>query len=76
MRSALEGLRIWADEMSALVKLSDGQVIMDFCSVSFMSPNVIEILIKLLSDRIYLLNCSNFARNMLHAAGRSANLLD
>jgi len=69
-------LDVWADEISALKKQSERQIILVFSSVSYMSPKAIEKLVELWSNNIYLLDCTIFIRNMLHTAGLSANLLD
>ncbi len=66
----------WKNEISRLIKLPEREIILDICYVTFMCPRAVEVLIKLLTKKIFLLNCATSVNNMLHSAGLSANVLD
>ena len=66
----------WKNEISRLIKLPEREIILDICYVIFMCPKAVEVLIKLLTKKIFLLNCPTSVSNMLHSAGLSANVLD
>ncbi len=66
----------WKNEISRLIKLPEREIILDICYVTFMCPRAVEVLIKLLTKEIFLLNCPTPVSNMLHSAGLSANVLD
>ncbi len=66
----------WKNEISRLIKLPEREIILDICYVTFMCPRAVEVLIKLLTKEIFLLNCLTPVSNMLHSAGLSANVLD
>ncbi len=71
-----ENLPDWKNEISRLIELPEQEIIFEICYVTFMSPKAVEVLIKLLTRKIFLLNCSTSVSNMLHSAGLSANVLD
>jgi len=71
-----ESLEIWADELGALRKQADRMLILDFCQVWSISAKAIEILMVNLSKDMQVMNPSMEARNMLHAAGLSARVLE
>ncbi len=71
-----EDVPAWKNEISRLIKLPEREIILDICYVIFMSPKAVEVLIKLLTKKIFLLNCPTYVSNMLHSAGLSANVLD
>ncbi len=66
----------WKNEINRLIKLPEREIILDICYVTFMCPRAVEVLIKLLTKEIFLLNCLTPVSNMLHSAGLSANVLD
>ncbi|MFQ6113653.1 MAG: hypothetical protein ACE5NG_06130 [bacterium] len=66
----------WAEEVNNLLKLTERQIILELCEVSYMCPNSVEFLIQRLTGNIYLFNCPIFVKNMLKTAGRSANVLE
>jgi len=70
-----ENVLDWKNEMSRLIELPDREIIFDICYVTFMCPKAVEVLIKLLTKKIFLLNCPTSVSNMLHSAGLSANVL-
>jgi len=71
-----DNLAVWAQEMDALKKVMGRQTILDFCQVWFICTKGVEILVKGMSDNLYLLNCPMGVRNVLHAAGLSARMLE
>jgi len=71
-----ENLPDWQNEISRLIELPEREVIFDICYVTFMCPKAVEVLIKLLTKKIFLLNGPTSVSNMLHSAGLSANVLD
>ena len=71
-----ENLPDWKNELTRLIKLSERQVILEIGYVTYMCPKAVEVLRKLLTKDIFLLNGQTSVRNMLHGAGLSANVLD
>jgi anti-anti-sigma regulatory factor len=69
-------LVIFNEEISALVQESEQQIILDGSSVSFVTPNAVELFNDMLSNDIYLLNFPINFRNMLQSAGLSDRLLE
>ncbi|NIR47619.1 hypothetical protein GWO43_04115 [candidate division KSB1 bacterium] len=67
---------IWSNEISYLIKRADRQIILEFCEVTSLIPKAVNILIELITNDMYLLNCPIFAKNMLHSAGLAKNVLD
>jgi hypothetical protein len=66
----------WARALPPFTGPSQKQIIFDICDVVFLSPKALEIFIQYLNSHIFLLNCPAAVRNIMHAAGRSANVLD
>jgi len=71
-----ENVLDWKNEISRLTDLPEREIILEICYVTFMSPKAVKVLIKLLTRKIFLLNCPTSVSNMLHSAGLSANVLD
>ena len=71
-----ENVLDWKNEISRLIELPEREIIFEICYVTFMSPKAVKVLIKLLTKKIFLLNCPTSVSNMLHSAGLSANVLD
>ncbi len=71
-----ENVLDWKNEISRLTDLPEREIIFEICYVTFMSPKAVKVLIKLLTRKIFLLNCPTSVSNMLHSAGLSANVLD
>jgi len=71
-----ENVPDWKNEISRLTDLPEREIILEICYVTFMCPKAVKVLIKLLTNKIFLLNCPTFVSNMLHSAGLSANVLD
>ncbi len=71
-----ENVLDWKNEISRLIELPEREIIFEICYVTFMSPKAVKVLIKLLTEKIFLLNCPTSVSNMLHSAGLSANVLD
>ncbi len=70
-----ENVPDWKNEISRLMELPEREIIFEICCVTFMCPQAVEVLIKLLTKKIFLLNCPTSVSNMLHSAGLSANVL-
>ncbi len=71
-----ENLPDLQNEISRLIELPEREIIFEICYVTFMSPKAVKVLIKLLTKKIFLLNCATSVSIMLHSAGLSANVLD
>ena len=69
-------LVILHEEISALVRESEQQIILDGSSVSFVTPNAVELFNDMLSNDIYLLNFPINFRNMLEGLGWSVRILE
>jgi anti-anti-sigma regulatory factor len=66
----------WTESLPAFVSGSPKQIILDFCDVTHLGPKAAEILIQRLRTNIFLLNCPTAVKNLVHAAGRSENVLE
>ncbi len=71
-----ENLPDWKNEISRFIELPEREIIFEICDATFMNPKAVKVLIKLLTKKIFLLNCPTSVSNMLHSAGLSANVLD
>lgn len=69
-------LEVWSNEIRNFTMNSKQQIILEICDVTYISPKATENLIEMLSEKIYLLNCPTFVKNMLYTAGLSENVLD
>jgi len=66
----------WAESLQAFVSGSPRQIILEFCGAAFISSKAAEILIQHLAANIFLLNCPAAVKNLVHAAGWSASVLE
>ncbi len=66
----------WSAEISSLIKQSERQVILEMCDVTFISAKAVQVMMDELTDKVFLLNCPTFVKNMLQSAGLSAHVLD
>jgi len=71
-----ETLAVWVEELSALNQVSGRQVILDLSQVWFICTKGVEVLVRLMSNDLYLMNCSMEVRNVLHAAGLGGRILE
>ena len=71
-----ENLSDWNQEIQTITPSNGREVILDFAQVWFISPRAVETLLKLLSERVYILNCGMEVRNLLHASGLSSRMLE
>jgi anti-anti-sigma regulatory factor len=71
-----ETLEVWAEEIRALNKMADRQIILDLSQVWFICTKGMEVLVQLMSNNLYVLNCPMEVRNVLHTAGLSARILE
>ncbi len=71
-----ENLPDWKNEISRFIELPEREIIFEICDVTFINRKAVKVLIKLLTKKIFLLNCPTSVSNMLHSAGLSANVLD
>jgi anti-anti-sigma factor len=71
-----ENLAVWRAELDTLLQTNEGNVILNFHSVSFMDASAVPKLMELGAKRVYVLNCSNFVKNMLQAAGLASMIID
>ena len=71
-----ENLAEWNRQISLLNTNEGRQIILDFAQVWFISFKAVEVLIHFLNDHIFILNCGMEVRNVLHASGLSARMLE
>lgn len=71
-----ENLPEWNHEINSIRSENGRQVILDLGQVWFISSRAVEALIERLSDEMYILNCGMEMRNILHASGLSAKMLE
>jgi anti-anti-sigma regulatory factor len=71
-----DNLQAWTEELAALQKQADRQLILNFCQVWSISAKAIEILMAHLTNDVRVMNPSMDVRNMLHAAGLAAKVLE
>ncbi len=69
-------LNNWSAEISSLIKQSKQQVILEMCDVIFISAKAVQVMMNELTDKMFLLNCPTFVKNMLQSAGWSDHVLD
>ena len=66
-REAIEGMR---------EKESSKQIILDFSSVSFVSPAAIAEITEIIGEGVFLMNCTPFVRNIMQSSGLGRHVLD
>jgi hypothetical protein len=66
----------WASALASCIEPTQKQIIFDICDVVFFSAKAPAILMQQMHHNIFLLNCPAAVRNIMHAAGRSANVLE
>jgi anti-anti-sigma factor len=71
-----ENLSEWSREINSIRSENGRHVILDLGQVWFISSRAVEALIERLSDEMYILNCGMEMRNILHASGLSAKMLE
>jgi len=71
-----ESLQVWMEELNALHRHADRQILLDFCQVWAISAKAMEILVPHLSNGIRVMNPSIDLRNMLHSSGLSSRVLE
>jgi hypothetical protein len=71
-----DGLQIWTEELNAFYRSVDRHILLDFCRVWAMSARAMAILTTQLAGHICVMNPNIDLRNMLHAAGLAAKVLE
>jgi hypothetical protein len=71
-----EGLTDWNQEVIAMMETNDRQVILDFCGVWYMSIKAVDVLVNHIKNHVFILNCGMELRNVMHACGLSARMLE
>jgi anti-anti-sigma regulatory factor len=66
----------WAASLQSIMNESPRQIILDFCDATFVSSKAVEILIRQMTQNIFLLNCPTAVKNLVHAAGRPESVLE
>lgn len=66
-REAIEGIRKGE---------SARQIILDFSSVSFVSPAAIAEITEVIGDGVFLMNCTTFVRNIMQSSGLGKHVLE
>jgi STAS domain. len=70
-----ENLQNWTQAIALLQPSDSKSVILDFAQVWFMSTRAVEELIRVLTDRSYVMNGGMELRNLLHVSGLSEKML-
>lgn len=71
-----EQVNLWSQEIHLITQRENDQLILNFCSLAFISAEALRVLTNALTNRIYIMNSSLYVRNLLKAAGCFENLLD
>jgi hypothetical protein len=71
-----EGLSDWNRELNRIIFPRDRQVILDFCGVWFFCVKAVEILLNQITEDVFVVNCGMELRNVFHASGLSARMLE
>ncbi len=71
-----EILAVWTKELRALGHIPGRHIILDFSQVWSICIKGVDVLVKLMSDHLYVMNCPMEVRNVLQAAGLSARMLE
>lgn len=71
-----DNLETWTREMIALSPSHGHQVILDFSRVWSISQAALMVLLTLMQEDIFVLNCGMEVRNILHASGFSSKVLE
>ena len=66
----------WEESLQSILNGSPRQIILDFCDVTFFSPKAVELLMRQMTQNIFLLNCPTAVKNLVHAAGRPESVLE
>jgi len=66
----------WTKEISGIVKEHPGQVIFNFCRVSYISANATRVLSMIVPSNVHIMNGSRYMKNLLTVQGASLSLLD
>jgi len=72
----VEDIPDWRNEIARFMEPSEKQLILEISYVGYMCPEAVQLLISLLNHDIFLLHGPVSIRNMVQAAGLSANVLD
>ncbi|MGH1365064.1 MAG: hypothetical protein ACRBF0_15990 [Calditrichia bacterium] len=72
----LDQLSAWNESLVKIFNSPIRRLVIDFCSITYLSVEAIELLIDLISPNVLILNCTTLVGNMLKSAGLSENLLD
>ena len=72
----VENLTVWTAELDGSRLTIQGNMILNFHSVSFMDASAVPKLTELIAKRVYVLNCSTLVKNMLQSAGLSSMIID
>lgn len=71
-----ENAESWEEEFAMIMQRTDHPIIFDCASLTTNNHELTDILQNLMTDRMYFLNLSIPARNMLRSAGFGARVLD
>ena len=66
----------WTKEISEIVKAHSGQVILNFCRVSYIGSKAMRVLSLVVHSGVYIMNSSGYMKNLLQAQGPPINFLD
>ena len=71
-----ENLDLWAAELEALRRTIQGNIVLNFHSVSFISVSAVPKLMELRDRQVFVLNCPTPVKNMLQASGSVSMIID
>lgn len=71
-----DSLQVWGEELLALHQYANRHILLDFSQVCAISANAVKALVTHLASGILVMNPSIEVRNILHAAGLSARVLE
>ncbi len=66
----------WQEELNNLKTAAGHHVILDFSQVFFISSKALQILMKNMTEELFILNCDIEMRNLLHASGMAKRMLE
>ena len=67
---------VWSQEITGIAQKEKEHLILNFCSLAFISAKALKVLTDSLSRRVHIMNCSVYVRNLLHASGSTVIFLD
>ena len=73
---ALEDVPDWRAEITPFMQPSAKQLLLEISAVDYICPEAVQVLIKLLTRDMFLMDGPVAVRNMVQAAGLASHVLD